>query len=130
MPKALFETGNLGKDITPEMVNNPGQPNARINFSVALNEGRGDNAKTGWLDCTIFGKHADTVGNMGLKKGDRVHLSGRLSLRETGKDSSGQYDRPIWTMIVNFLESDGPRHRGNGGGGESSAAPKDEIPDF
>lgn len=51
------------------------------NFSVGSNVGYGDNQKTLWLDCSIWGRRGEAL-NDSLKKGQQVFLSGELSTRE------------------------------------------------
>jgi single-strand DNA-binding protein len=50
-------------------------------FSVAVSEGFGDNRRTLYFDCSIWGKRAETLAPM-LTKGGKVCVSGDLSTRE------------------------------------------------
>jgi single-strand DNA-binding protein len=52
-----------------------------LQFSFALNSGYGDKKVTTWLNCSIFGKRAQTLSEM-LHKGDRVGISGELTNRK------------------------------------------------
>jgi single-strand DNA-binding protein len=76
--------GNLGKD--PERIGKI------VVFSIADNRRAKDQSGewidvTQWLDVKCFGKNADKV-EAGLKKGDSVHLSGRLEI-EKWEDKEG-----------------------------------------
>lgn len=56
-------------------------------FSFALNSGYGEKKTTSWINCSIFGKRAQTLSDM-LNKGDRVGISGELTNRKY-TDKSG-----------------------------------------
>lgn len=61
-------------------------------FSVAVNSGYGDNKKTTWARCSLFGKKAEGKLPDYLKKGTKVAVCGELTLEEwenkDGKHSS------------------------------------------
>lgn len=78
MIKAFF-TGRLGKDAERKSLANG---TALAGFSVATDVGYGDNKQTMWLDCTIFGKRAESKLIDYLTKGAQVAISGDLSTRE------------------------------------------------
>lgn len=74
----LCVSGNLGKDAE---VRNAGGT-AVAGFSVAMKSGFGDKAQTIWLDCSLWGKQAESGLVQYLKKGQFVVLSGELGTRE------------------------------------------------
>jgi single-strand DNA-binding protein len=74
----LCVSGNLGKDAE---VRNAGGT-AVAGFSLAMKSGYGDKAQTIWLDCSIWGKQAESGLVQYLKKGQFVVLSGELGTRE------------------------------------------------
>ena len=63
------------------------------NFSLAVDDGYGDNKKTIWFRCSLWGKRAESL-NQYLTKGQQVVVIGRLSHDEgnprtwTGKDGT------------------------------------------
>jgi len=62
-----------------------------LQFSFALNSGFGDKQITTWLNCSLFGKRAQTLADM-VKKGDRVGITGELTNRKyTAKDGTEKY---------------------------------------
>lgn len=71
-------TGNLGGDCEVKTVGS----STVCNFSVAATSGYGDNKKTHWVNCAIWGKQAESGLPAYLKKGQQVAISGELSLRE------------------------------------------------
>lgn len=74
----LCVSGNLGKDAE---VRNAGGT-AVAGFSLAMKSGYGDKSQTIWLDCSIWGKQAESGLVQYLKKGQFVVLSGELGTRE------------------------------------------------
>lgn len=70
--------GNLGKDAT---VRNAGGTSV-AGFSVAAKSGYGDKQQTLWIDCSLWGKPAESRLVDYLKKGQQVAVSGELGTRE------------------------------------------------
>jgi len=75
--------GNLGKDAETKAL-----PNGTTvcQFSVATTSGFGDKQKTTWARCAIFGKRAEGGLPQYLVKGQKVAISGEISLDEWEKD--------------------------------------------
>src|SRR5690554_904376 len=108
----LTATGNLGQDCK---TNNVGGT-AVCNFSVAMKAGFGDKAQTVWLDCSLWGKQAESRLPEFLVKGQQVAVSGELSTFEAdngktylklrcnsvdligGKQEGGQQSAPVQTQ--------------------------------
>jgi len=72
-------SGNLGRDAETRYTQSG---DAVAGFSVAVNSGYGDNKKTLWIDCSIWGKRAESRLIDYLKKGQQVAVSGELGTRE------------------------------------------------
>lgn len=70
--------GRVGKDA---VVRHAAGGDAVASFSVAVDSGFGDKKKSFWLDCSFWGKRAETVGPM-IKKGDRIGLTGEMATRD------------------------------------------------
>lgn len=70
-------TGNLGKDCRV----GTGQT-AMVSFGVGVKSGWGDKAQTIWIDCTLWGKQAESRLSEFLVKGQQVAVSGELGTRE------------------------------------------------
>lgn len=77
MQKVFFD-GNIGKDGELKQ-DQSGQD--RCSFPVGCTQGYGDNKRTNWYRCTIFGKPARSL-HPYLLKGVKVCLSGNLRLDE------------------------------------------------
>jgi single-strand DNA-binding protein len=78
-------TGNLTKN--PE-VKYTQSGKAVAMFSIAVNDGFGDNQKTYYPNIVVWGKTAETVGN-NLGKGSKVGVVGKLTTRSYD-NSAGQ----------------------------------------
>lgn len=74
----LTVSGNIGKDA----VKRDAGGTTVVGFSVAMKSGYGDKAQTIWLDCSLWGKQAESGLVQYLKKGQFVVLSGELGTRE------------------------------------------------
>jgi single-strand DNA-binding protein len=85
MSNVFSGTGNVARDA--ELKNINGQ--SLLSFVVANSIGFGDKKTTLWLDCSLWGKRAESVAAF-VKKGQSVFVSGELTTREyQAKDGSG-----------------------------------------
>src|SRR5690606_33869481 len=89
--------GRLGKD--PEV------KESVVKFSIATNDGFGDNKKTNWHSCVVFGKLKDIVSKY-AKKGSEIAVSGSIDYY---KSDDGKYFTSIIvrdvTLIVGKVEN-------------------------
>ena len=69
-------SANLTKDADLRYTGN-GKPYSK--FSIANNEGFGENKKTNFFNCTLWGKSAENL-NRFLVKGQKVLITGRIDL--------------------------------------------------
>lgn len=74
----LTAIGNLGRDCELRFT---AKQEPVASFSFALQSGYGENRKTTWLECSIWGKQAETLTPM-LLKGTQVGVTGEFSIRE------------------------------------------------
>ncbi len=75
--KTITIAGNVGKDAEHKSVNG----NEICSFSVAVDDGWGENKTTMWFDVSRWGKGAQGLANA-LVKGSKVAVAGELSARE------------------------------------------------
>ena len=69
-------TGNITKDAELRYTAND---KAYSKFCIANNEGYGDNQKTNFFNCTLWGKSAENL-NRFLTKGQKVLITGKIEL--------------------------------------------------
>ena len=71
-------SGNIGRDAE---VRNAGGTSV-AGFSLAVKSGYGDKSQTVWVDCSLWGKQAESGLVQYLKKGQFVVVTGELGTRE------------------------------------------------
>lgn len=71
-------SGNIGRDAE---VRNAGGTSV-AGFSLAVKSGYGDKAQTVWVDCSLWGKQAESGLVQYLKKGQFVVVTGEIGTRE------------------------------------------------
>lgn len=104
-------TGNLTKN--PE-VKYTQSGKAVAMFSIAVNDGFGDNQKTYYPNIVVWGKTAETVGN-NLVKGSKVGVVGKLITRSYD-NSAGQkvYVTEVVADMYGGIEFLGSKKQGVG----------------
>ncbi len=116
-------TGNLTRD--PE-VKYTQSGKAVAMFSIAVNDGFGDNQKTYYPNVVVWGKTAETVGN-NLAKGSKVGVVGKLTTRTyDNKDGQKVYVTEIVADMYGGIEFLGSKKQG--GSQSNEIAMTEEIP--
>lgn len=105
-------TGNLGKDCRKGNAGNT----AVLNFSIGVKSGFGEREQTLWIDCSLFGKQAESKLCDYLVKGQQVAVSGELGTRT-------HEDKIYLTLKVNSIDLVGGKKDGG-----SSPAPQQSRP--
>lgn len=116
-------TGNLTKN--PD-VKYTQSGKAVAMFSIAVNDGFGDNQKTYYPNIVVWGKTAETVGN-NLVKGSKVGVVGKLTTRSyDNKDGQKVYVTEIVADMYGGIEFLGSKKQG--GSQSNEIAMDEEIP--
>lgn len=89
--------GRLTKD--PELKTTP-SGKAVTSFSVAVDNGYGDNKKTSFIDCVAWEKRAETICKT-LKKGSLIGIEGRIETRNY-EDKNGNNRKAVEIVISDF----------------------------
>ena len=101
-------SGNIGKDcesrVTPS-----GKTIAQ--FSLPVKSGYGENEKTSWVTCKLFGVKAEKLPQY-LTKGAKVTVSGEFVLEQWEKDGV-KHSMPC--VLVNALDFGGSKSESGGG---------------
>ena len=123
--KTLTIAGRVGKDAVLRHTQNH-EP--VLGWTVAVNDGYGENKSTLWIDCTLWGKRGPSLEPY-IKKGDPITASGELGTRE-------HEGKTYITLRVNEVELQGsgkgeakPEQKQDGGGGGSGGRPGRELDD-
>lgn len=90
--------GNVGKDAVLRVT-----PNGKhiASFSLPAKSGFGDNEKTSWLQCRMFGAMAEKL-SAGILKGAKVTVTGEFVLEEWTKDDGTKVSTP--TILVRDID--------------------------
>lgn len=90
--------GNVGKDAVLRVTTN-GKHIA--SFSLPAKSGFGDNEKTSWLQCKMFGAMAEKL-SASILKGAKVTVTGEFVLEEWTKDDGTKVSTP--TILVRDID--------------------------
>lgn len=102
--------GRIGRDIEPKF-SAAGKCIAK--FSVAIDDGYGDNKRTNWVPVTCFDKLAESVAQY-CGKGSEVVVEGRISVNQYEKDGEKKTFTEVIANRVHFGA------KGNSGGGNGA----------
>ena len=118
---SVVVVGNLGKD--PE-IRSTGSGKKVALFSLAVDQGYGDNKKTEWVNCLAWEKLAELTERF-LKRGKTVALSGYLQTSSWEDKQSGQkrYKTEVVARDITFMDS-GSR---SDGGTRQAPAPRQQA---
>ncbi|MCI0322943.1 single-stranded DNA-binding protein [Cronobacter sakazakii] len=91
-------SGNVGKDAVLRVT-----PNGKhiANFSIPAKSGFGDNEKTSWLNCKMFGAMAEKL-SASVVKGAKVTVSGEFLIEEWTRTDGTQAQTP--TILVRDID--------------------------
>lgn len=126
--KNITITGRIGKDAILRRAQNG---DAVLGFTVAVDDGYGQNKSTIWFDASIWGKRGESLEQY-LRKGTRVTANGDFGMREHNGKSYP-------TIRINEIDFDTPKREERGEASPSRHAGKpanfsneldDEIPFF
>ena len=99
MGNVIIITGRLGKD--PEQVDTKsGTPMCK--FSLATDDGYGDNKRTNWHRVKVFGKTAEHCMTY-LTKGRMVQVVGRIEYDKYDKNGVTVYTTDVMANTVEFI---------------------------
>ena len=120
--------GNLGKD--PEIRVNPTSGKKVVRFSLATSKRYRDNnneqkEQTEWHNIIGWGKIADIVEQLGIRKGTSLYVEGELTTRSWTDQASGQkrYATEINMSTFQILTPRDNGAQGNGWGAQQGNAP-------
>ena len=91
----IIVTGNLTKDMEVEITSND---KVHGKISIANNVGYGENQKTNFLNCDLYGQRVDTLSKY-LVKGAKVLITGQLNVSNIEKEDG-------WKTYVNIYVED------------------------
>ena len=99
---------------------------ARLNISIAVNDGYGDNQYTSYFDVVVWGKTAENIKPY-LGKGKQICINGRL--RQDRWESNGQKNSRV-VIVAETVQLLGGRDNGAGTGGNYQQPAQQQAPAY
>lgn len=107
----VIEIGRLTKDA--ELKFTPGKGTAVSQFSIAVDDGFGDNKKTFFFNVVLWGKNAESLSRY-LVKGTQVAVLGKLQSRSyDAKDGTKRYVTEIVADMYGGIQLLGSKNNSN-----------------
>ena len=93
------------------------------NFSLAVNDGFGENQKTTFFECTAFGPDAERLIKAKAKKGSLINVTGKFS-KSDFKRGNGEpgYSLKIAVLAWNYIPGSGGQKDTAGGNGNNNGS--------
>lgn len=110
--------GRMTRDLDDRAFGYTPNGKARLNISIAVNDGYGDNQYTSYFDVVVWGKTAENIKPY-LGKGKQLCINGRL--RQDRWESNGQKNSRV-VIVAETVQLLGGRDNGAGSGGNQQAA--------
>ena len=123
MNKYIF-SGNLGRDAEVRYTSGG---KAVCSFSVAVKAGYGDNEKTEWVKCSLFGKRAEGGLVQYLVKGQQVIVEGEPTADAWNDKQSGEAKGCLY-VFVKDVELVGGKGKADDSQGRQSAPQQQPAP--
>lgn len=125
--KTLTIAGNVGKDAVTRTTQNGDKVTG---WSVAVEERNGQEKRTLWFDCSLWGKRGESLAQY-LTKGTRVAVSGDLSTREhEGKTYLTLRADQVTLMGGGNAQSGSPQQSDTARAADRAQAPQGRGPDM
>ena len=100
---------------------------ARLNISIAVNDGYGDNQYTSYFDVVVWGKTAENIKPY-LGKGKQICINGRL--RQDRWESNGQKNSRVVIVAETVQLLGGGSQNGAGSGGNNQQTAPQRPQDY
>lgn len=99
---SLFLTGNIGAD-AQQATTRSGK--VVVSFNVGVSVGYGDNKRTEWVKCVMFGKRAESGLVQYLTKGQKVLVQGEPKATAWVKDGEARGMIEVFVQEVELIGS-------------------------
>ena len=107
----IIVTGNLTKDMEVEITSND---KVHGKLTIANNVGYGENQKTNFLNCDLYGQRVDTLSKY-LIKGAKVLINGQLNVNNIEKEDGCKTYVNVYVEDIELLKfvDDQPEEKSN-----------------
>ena len=100
---------------------------ARLNISIAVNDGYGDNQYTSYFDVVVWGKTAENIKPY-LGKGKQICINGRLRQDRWDGNDGAKHSRVV--IVAETVQLLGGRDNGAGSGGNYQQPSQQQAPEY
>ena len=100
---------------------------ARLNISIAVNDGYGDNQYTSYFDVVVWGKTAENIKPY-LGKGKQICINGRLRQDRWDGNDGAKHSRVV--IVAETVQLLGGRDNGAGSGGNYQQPAQQQAPAY
>ena len=118
--------GRMTRDLDERAFSYTSNGKARLNISIAVNDGYGDNQYTSYFDVVVWGKTAENIKPY-LGKGKQICINGRL--RQDRWESNGQKNSRV-VIVAETVQLLGGRDNGAGSGGNYQQPAQQQAPAY
>ena len=118
--------GRMTRDLDERAFAYTSNGKARLNISIAVNDGYGDNQYTSYFDVVVWGKTAENIKPY-LGKGKQICINGRL--RQDRWESNGQVNSRV-VIVAETVQLLGGRDNGAGSGGNYQQPAQQQAPAY
>jgi single-strand DNA-binding protein len=92
-------------------------------FSLAVNEGFGDDKKTTYFECIVFGADAERLVKAKAKKGSLIQVTGKFGTSEFERKNGEQgYSLKITVLAWSYIPGTNGQKNGNGDNGANGTS--------
>lgn len=118
--------GRMTRDLDERAFAYTSNGKARLNISIAVNDGYGDNQYTSYFDVVVWGKTAENIKPY-LGKGKQLCINGRL--RQDRWESNGQKNSRV-VIVAETVQLLGGRDNGPGSGGNYQQPTQQQVTEY
>ena len=118
--------GRMTRDLDERAFGYTQNGKARLNISIAVNDGYGDNQYTSYFDVVVWGKTAENIKPY-LGKGKQICINGRL--RQDRWESNGQKNSRV-VIVAETVQLLGGRDNSAGTGGNNQQTAPQRPQDY
>ena len=118
--------GRMTRDLDERAFAYTSNGKARLNISIAVNDGYGDNQYTSYFDVVVWGKTAENIKPY-LGKGKQICINGRL--RQDRWESNGQKNSRV-VIVAETVQLLGGRDNSAGTGGNNQQTAQQQVPAY
>ena len=119
--------GRMTRDLDERAFAYTSNGKARLNISIAVNDGYGDNQYTSYFDVVIWGKTAENIKPY-LGKGKQICINGRLRQDRWDGNDGAKHSRVV--IVAETVQLLGGRDNGAGAGGNYQQPAQQNVPAY